>query len=425
MTKFLHLIINPYFTIHFLWWKGDFFMSKKLFTASYYYEGKRYFVRSAKSQRDADRRADKAKAERAAGRIPINGDMPVGRYALHWAEVYKSATTSPTVYKAYIARINNHIIPEIGAMRLRDVKPTHLQAIMNKQAGQSKSHCDKLLLTLRAIFRQAYKDGATQRDYSEDIRAPKASAGTHRSITPAERAAVLDVADRHRFGLAVKLMLYCGLRPQEVIALKWSDIDQVNRRLMVQHALKKDGTIAETKTAAGKRMIPIPALLWDCLQFPDNLDGYVLTNTLGEHHTRTSFRRAWLLFRREVDIAMGAVIATDTAGNALSRYNVPVIVRSAIAPDLNMYCFRHTYCTDLEAAGVPINVAKYLMGHSSIQMTASIYTHMREDTLTDIAAKIDGLGATIGATIKHPKPVKISSFTANEENTKLPKTGTR
>lgn len=57
-----------------------------------------------------------------------------------------------------------------------------------------------------------------------------------------------------------------------------------------------------------------------------------------------------------------------------------------------------TTCTDLEAAGVSINVAKYLMGHSSITLTAKIYSHMREDILEEAAQKIDLSGATVGAT---------------------------
>ena len=79
-------------------------------------------------------------------------------------------------------------------------------------------------------------------------------------------------------------------------------------------------------------------------------------------------------------------------------YNKPRIVKSVLASDLTMYRLRHTYCTDLEAAGVPINVAKYLMGHSSIELTARVYTHIRDDTLADAAEKIAAFGATISAT---------------------------
>jgi len=78
-----------------------------------------------------------------------------------------------------------------------------------------------------------------------------------------------------------------------------------------------------------------------------------------------------------MDIAMGA---------KLYRNQIKV---SMVAPDLCPYCLRHTYCTELEAAGVPINVARYLMGHSDIGVTSKIYTHTTSKTIEDAADKIN------------------------------------
>ena len=55
------------------------------------------------------------------------------------------------------------------------------------------------------------------------------------------------------------------------------------------------------------------------------------------------------------------------------------IKESTLAPDLTAYLLRHTFCTDCQAAGVPLNVAKELMGHKDISVTAKIYTHMVDD----------------------------------------------
>lgn len=61
-----------------------------------------------------------------------------------------------------------------------------------------------------------------------------------------------------------------------------------------------------------------------------------------------------------------------------------------VADDLTPYCLRHTFCTDLQRAGVPINVAKELMGHADIQTTANIYTHRDQGTLHGNMALLDG-----------------------------------
>ena len=60
-----------------------------------------------------------------------------------------------------------------------------------------------------------------------------------------------------------------------------------------------------------------------------------------------------------------------------------------IAEDLVLYCLRHTYCTDLQKKGVPLNIAKYLMGHSDISVTASIYTHTGTDEAIEAGRIID------------------------------------
>lgn len=80
-----------------------------------------------------------------------------------------------------------------------------------------------------------------------------------------------------------------------------------------------------------------------------------------------AFYHAWHNFKREMDIANGARLYRNQ------------IKESTLAPDLEPYLLRHTFCTDCQAAGVPINVAKELMGHSDISVTAKIYTHMVDE----------------------------------------------
>lgn len=80
-----------------------------------------------------------------------------------------------------------------------------------------------------------------------------------------------------------------------------------------------------------------------------------------------AFYHAWHNFKREMDIANGAKVYRNQ------------IIESTLAEDLEPYLLRHTFCTDCQAAGVPINVAKELMGHSDISVTAKIYTHMIDE----------------------------------------------
>lgn len=58
-----------------------------------------------------------------------------------------------------------------------------------------------------------------------------------------------------------------------------------------------------------------------------------------------------------------------------------------MADDLTPYCLRHTYATDLQSAGVPLNVAKDLLDHQSIAMTSQINTHLPVDAFAEASLK--------------------------------------
>ena len=110
----------------------------------------------------------------------------------------------------------------------------------------------------------------------------------------------------------------------------------------------------------------------------------VFTNTKGGVLDHKAMRRMWDSFKRERDIHMGAKLYRNK------------IVESVVAEDLTPYCLRHTFCTDLQRAGVPINVAKELMGHSDISITAGIYTHRDQAVLHRNMAKLSSAGKGAG-----------------------------
>lgn len=99
----------------------------------------------------------------------------------------------------------------------------------------------------------------------------------------------------------------------------------------------------------------------------------------GTIRSPSSVWRLWNSFSKELDLHMGA------------EQRDGKIIRHAIAPDLTLYCLRHTFCTDLQRAGVAINIAKELMGHSSIAVTADIYTHRNLSILHQNISRLDSL----------------------------------
>ena len=89
-------------------------------------------------------------------------------------------------------------------------------------------------------------------------------------------------------------------------------------------------------------------------------------------------KQMWRSFKQALDLDMGA----QMAGGAIDPET------SVGADDLTPYCLWHTYATDLQSAGVPLNVAKDLLGHRSIAMTSQIYTHFSDEAFTNASLKV-------------------------------------
>ena len=353
--------------------------SKKRYRSTFRWEGKKYEA-TGKTQKEADQKAAIMADKLKRGEFGISGDMTVARWANEWLETYKKPVVGEKQFKDYKFYLNSAILPQIGNIKLKHIKDVQLQKILNQHTGKSKSYLTKLRITITAIFKRAYLSKLIVYNPAGNLELPASSEGKRRKITDYERKKILQLSETHSAGLWVKFVLFTGLRPGETRALDWRHIDFEKRVVHVEVAMKSSTDIIGTpKSRAGERDVPLnDALLQDLRAVRKSPFDPVFTKPLsGKRHTEKSMNAMWNNFKRELDICMGA----KTYRNK--------IMLSVVAADLVPYCLRHTFCTDLQDAGVPINVARYLMGHSNIEVTARIYTHTTEIAIQDAATKIN------------------------------------
>ncbi len=360
------------------------------------YDGIRYKVRGATEEEAIRKKLDKI-AELESGRV--NSNSTVKQWAEQWLETYiKPRGLTAASYRMYEDTLNNAILPAIGNYKMNKVTALQLQKILNKRAGMSFSHASKLRLVMKAMFRQAWISRIIPFDVSADLQMPKTTKGKHRSLTVEERAALLKFADTtvlqdgkpNTSGDWLLSMLYCGLRPGETAALRWSDIDLKNGIMHIRTAKEAHSTKQKApKTDAGCRDIPIPKVFIKRLKKRKKKGEYVFTQADGKTPlTDSAMKRRWSTAKRFIDIEMGAQVERVKLNG--SRKHTTIITEHTTADDLDLYDLRHTYCTDLEKKGIPINIAKYLMGHSDISVTANIYTHADDETIEQARTLIDG-----------------------------------
>ena len=352
-------------------------MPKKYnYTKTFRFDGKRYIVR-ADTEEELNTKLEvkeealkKAKEQRLQ---TIKERKVVKVFFEKYMETYrepvvadKTVKQERTIFKLYIDDI-------LGAKLFEDVEAIDCQNVLNKMAqqGKTKKYIKKAKLLMQNFFESAINNQYAIFNPADKLKMPTHNVkedGTHRQISDEERKALLTVCESHKYALWALIMLYCGLRPDETKRVKKEHIDLKNNILYI------DGT----KTKSSKRKVPIPDVFAKRLKKAKyNEEGYLFYNENrgksypnGRPLTDTNRQRMWQQLVKEMHVAMD--------GKLDYGEHRRIVEPCKVAKDFVPYCLRHTYCTDLQDAGVPINVAKEFMGHNSIEVTAKYYTHLTD-----------------------------------------------
>lgn len=343
-------------------------MKKYKIRKTFTFDGKRYSA-YGDSEKEALLRMFEKKKALEEGKVTVSGSMTVSEWTEIAISTYKQ-NVSPEVMKDMMMRIRKHILSAIGYRALRSVKPLDCQAIMNKCSGMSFSHIQKLFQELRFIFSTAMQNKLILENPAEYITIPRAVKGKRQSLTEDERKVFLracEGTDRFR---VFQLMYYCGCRPAEAIGCEGRDLNVMDG-VSILH-------IRGTKTINADRIVPIPEDFYDLIKDTPS-DEPLAPNDRGRHHSESSYNRAVSSLRREMNILLGCRVYRN-------QLIPPFPLRESFVP----YDLRHTFCTDLARKGVDIRIAQKLMGHSSINITSDIYTHVDSQQILSEAIKILG-----------------------------------
>lgn len=339
---------------------------------------------------DRDKAALKKKYERAKREIETNlqigENITVAEYSVKWFAL-NTAELSYARKNDYKVAINNYIAPKIGNSRLRDVKADDVKEIISGMDGMSRSAQSNVVIALKRIFASAEANKLILQTPCTTL---KAGGYKHKEKVPLtnKQAQMLieAVKDTSAFPF-IMIGLYAGLRREEILGLQWDCIfldkmPHISVRRSLTFINNCRPIVSEKlKSNAAKRDIPIPPQLTECLKTlkEKSSSNFVMANTKGQEYTYTSFRNMWQIIKcrqveREKDIGS-------------SPNNHPQVKRNidfAVTPHI----LRHTYITNLILSGMNIKKVQYLAGHSTVEMTLNIYTHVIENRPEDFMEDI-------------------------------------
>lgn len=335
------------------------------------------FYGSTQAEVQEKRRAFEAELE--SGANVTARDVLVRDYAQSWLKLYKS-DVKPHTYMAYAHNVAL-IVGQFGGKRMRDVQASDIRALLNTRAGLSKGAIRQTRMTASAIFEQAISDRILSYNPVRNVDGPKGEEGTHRPLEAWEREMILNPPAPHRFQLAMLIMLFAGLRRSEVLALDLErDVDLAAGVIHVREGLtfpSNQPVIDGPKTKTSVRDVPILPPL-DQILAHTPLHGPAAPSAQGGHMSASSFKSTFSSYRTMMETALNGVAWGRASAEQRAQWR---------AWTVRCHDLRHTFCTMLYDAGVDVKTTQRWLGHSDIQTTMRIYTHLSAKRLGESTEK--------------------------------------
>lgn len=239
----------------------------------------------------------------------------------------------------------NHVAPFFGAMRIGDVRRHHVDRFYLTKQGVGLSTLVQIRNAVSTVFEYAEDNGFVR----VHLKQPKLKMKKLAKETAKTKVLTFDQAKQlakmtGEHGLAYRLLLYCGLRIGELLALRVSDIREAT--LIVDESVESGGKLKGTK-GGETREVPLPAALRTEVLADSEGREFVFQNKLnGQWITNQAARLRWL----------------DRAR-----------AESGI-PELDFHCVRRTMATLLKDRGfAQTKDIQAILGHSEESMTNRHY----------------------------------------------------
>lgn len=338
---------------------------------------------------------DRSEAERLAAKLAAKEQsrtdaarsLTFGAYLTSQWLPAKKLHLATSTYRGYERNVQRHILPALGRIGLRRLRYQQIEALYDallnpaEGRGLAPKTVYEIHLIIQGSLTDALRRGLITRNVALVARAPKQRSLQRTegiSLTDAELRLLLRTAAGHRFFPIYWLTAMTGMRRNEVVGLKWSDIDFNKKRLHLNRGLVAVGyEMHQTrgKTKAARRSI--------------DLDQTTLVVLDG-----------WRAFQAAEFAAVGIDndeqwVFTDGSGDPVHPHAVYEafrrIVHNADVPKIRFHDLRHTHGSLLIKEGVPIKVVSERLGHSNIAFTMQTYQHLLPGMQADAARTYERL----------------------------------
>jgi integrase len=339
-----------------------------------------------------------------------------------WIETGKKNELVESSMRQCRQHLDLHIAPFLGSTKLSKLTVPMVRAFEEqlRSNGRSRAITKKVLSSLGSIVADAMERGLAAHNPVREMRKVRKNRQTKATRerkkqlkvgvdipTPAEIRAIIEAAKSFRRAFFATAAL-SGLRASELRGLPWPNVNFTKGTISVTQRADKWSTIDVTKSEAGEREVPVPALVLNALRewklaCPRRDTGkkdangepvkelhFVFPNGKGHVESHENIvQRHWMPLQIAAALSVPAldkegnpVMAVDKKGKPIldeAGKPVPVMVAKY---GRKLHCLRHFYASWCAARvhdgglGLPLKTVQHRLGHSTLAMTADTYGHL-------------------------------------------------
>jgi integrase len=230
-----------------------------------YREGTENRSRSFTTKADAQAfEAEVRRRRRMGAHAPADpSPMPLSNFLEHWVRT-SGPTWAVTTLRTRAAMLDKWVVPYIGTIPLRDLGRGRIREWRADivRDGSPPVNTNNVTRCLSAALGRAVDEGLLPANPCHRIGLMRTTKPDRRALAGDAVVAMLDAMPTDRDRLVVALMAYAGLRPAEVVALRWADLED---GVVWIRASVQEGREEPTKGFA-RRTVPVEPELAQVLE---------------------------------------------------------------------------------------------------------------------------------------------------------------
>ncbi len=323
---------------------------------------KRYVSRTVRgSKKDAEAALATLIQAQETGLDLSAARLTVSAFLDRWLDVWKDRV-KPRTHFRYAELIRLHVKPTLGPTSLTKLRPLHIEELYGRlrKRGLAGTTILQIHRILHAAFNQGVKWQLLERNPTDAVSAPRKTSKEAPSLTTKQVPVLLEVVRGTQIELPTLIALGTGMRLGEVLGLRWQDVDLDSAAARVRQILQTTMEFDTPKSHRSIRSLTLPGFLVDALK----------SHRKAQNERRLLLGESW----QELDLVCERGDGLPLRPDTISKQFRTATKEAGF--DITFHGLRHTHASLMLSAGADLKVTSARLGHSSISITADLYTHV-------------------------------------------------